>query len=121
VATPAGLPAPPAAPYRGIQPFRYVDHAIFLARDEETEELEGLVAIHRGVFLSGASGDGKSSLINAGLLPAIANRRLRAERIRVQPRLGEEIVVERIARTEDEADWLPSLLVPEDEPSARFV
>jgi WD40 repeat protein len=115
------LPAPPAAPYRGIQPFRYVDHAIFLAREDETEELEDLVAIHRGVFLYGASGDGKSSLINAGLLPVVARRHLHAERIRVQPRLGEEIVVERIGRTEDEGDWLESLLVPADDTSPRVV
>jgi hypothetical protein len=115
--------AVPRVPYRGIQPFRYVDHAIFLAREEETEELEDLVAIYRGVLLYGASGDGKSSLINAGLLPAVARRRLRPERVRVQPRDGEELVVERIATTEEECDGghLPSLLVPDGDDSPRFV
>jgi len=113
--------AVPRVPYRGIQPFRYVDHAIFLAREEETEELEDLVAIYRGVLLYGASGDGKSSLINGGLLPAVARRRLRPERVRVQPRRGEELVVERIAATEDEGEQLPSLLAPEGDDSPRFV
>ena len=111
----------PKVPFRGIQPFRYVDHAIFLAREEETEELEELVAIYRGALLYGASGDGKSSLINAGLLPAVARRRLHPERIRLQPRAGEEIVVERIATTDDEGEHLPSLLAPEDDDSPRFV
>jgi WD40 repeat protein len=114
--------AVPAVPYRGIQPFRYVDHAIFLAREEETEELEDLVAIYRGVLLYGASGDGKSSLINAGLLPAAGRRRLHAERVRVQPRAGEEIVIERIATTEDDvAEHLPSLLAPEGDESSRII
>lgn len=108
-------------PFRGIQPFRYVDHAIFLARDDETDELDDLVAIYRGVLLYGASGDGKSSLVNAGLLPAVARRRLRPERLRVQPRQDEEIVVERIATTEDERSYLPSLLAPRRDDSARFV
>ena len=60
----------PAVPYRGIQPFRYEDHGIFFARGEETRLLTSLVAVYRGVFLYGASGNGKSSLVNAGLLPA---------------------------------------------------
>jgi WD40 repeat protein len=114
--------AVPAVPYRGIQPFRYVDHAIFLAREEETEDLVDLVAIYRGVLLYGASGDGKSSLINAGLLPAAARRRLHPERVRVQPRAGEEIVIERIATTEgDGGEHLPSLLAPDGDESSRIV
>jgi WD40 repeat protein len=114
--------AVPAVPYRGIQPFRYVDHAIFLAREEETEDLVDLVAIYRGVLLYGASGDGKSSLINAGLLPATARRRLHPERVRVQPRAGEEIVIERIATTEDDGGGrLPSLLAPDGDESSRIV
>ena len=73
------------------------------------------------MLLYGASGDGKSSLINAGLLPAVARRDLRPERVRVQPRHGEELVVERIATTEDEGEQLPSLLAPEGDDSPRVV
>ena len=114
--------AVPTVPYRGIQPFRYVDYAIFLAREHETEDLLDLVTIYRGVLLYGASGDGKSSLINAGLLPAAARRRLNPERVRVQPRRGEEIVLERIATTEDDdGEHLPSLLAPDGDDSARIV
>jgi len=107
----------PAIPYRGIQPFRYVDHAIFLAREDEAEDLVDLVAIYRGVMLYGASGDGKSSLINAGLLPAAARRKLAPERVRFAPRAGEEVVVERISTTEAEGPLLPSLFAGDgDEP-----
>jgi hypothetical protein len=74
------------------------------------------------VLLYGASGDGKSSLINAGLLPAAGRRHLHAERVRVQPRRGEEIVLERVATTEDDGgDHLVSLLAPEGDDSPRSV
>jgi WD40 repeat protein len=122
VAVSGDVLAVPSVPYRGIQPFRYVDHTIFLAREEETEDLVDLVAIYRGVLLYGASGDGKSSLINAGLMPAAARRRLHPERVRVQPRAGEEIVIERIATTEgDGGEHLPSLLAPDRDESSRIV
>jgi WD40 repeat protein len=111
----------PAIPYRGIRPFRYIDHAIFFAREEETRRLASLVAVYRGVMLYGDSGDGKSSLINAGLLPEVMELGFRPERLRVQPRGGEELVVERIATADDDSERLPSLLVAGDEESARVV
>jgi WD40 repeat protein len=111
----------PAIPYRGIRPFRYVDHAIFFAREEETRRLASLVAVYRGVMLYGESGDGKSSLINAGLLPQVIELGFRPERLRVQPRMGEEVVVERIATADDDSERLPSLLVADDDESARVV
>jgi WD40 repeat protein len=111
----------PAVPYRGIRPFRYVDHAIFFAREEETRRLASLVAVYRGVMLYGDSGDGKSSLINAGLLPEVMGLGFRPERVRVQPRDDEELVIERIATADDDAERLPSLLAAGDDESARVV
>ena len=73
------------------------------------------------MLLYGASGDGKSSLINAGLLPAAARRGLQPERVRVQPRGGEEFVIERIATTEDEGEYLPSLLSADEDDASRVV
>ena len=110
----------PATPYRGIQPFRYVDHPIFFAREDETRHLASLVAVYRGVMLYGDSGAGKSSLINAGLLPGATRLGFHPERVRVQPRSGEELVIERIATADDETEFLPSLLA-RDEGAPRIV
>ena len=39
----------------------------------------------------------------------------------MQPRSGEELVIERIATAEDDSEYLPSLLTPEDESSPRVI
>jgi WD40 repeat protein len=112
----------PARPFRGIRPFRTVDRAIFFAREAETTELADLVTVYRGVLLYGDSGTGKSSLVNAGLISAAAELGLRPERLRVQPRADEEIVLERIAANDDASALLPSLLADpgDDAPRAVF-
>ena len=69
----------------------------------------------------GDSGSGKSSLVNAGLIPEILAQSFQPERLRVQPRDGEELVVERIATADDDGEVLPSVLGPDADPSARTV
>jgi WD40 repeat protein len=113
--------AVPTIPYRGIQPFRYADHAIFFAREEETRLLTSLVAVYRGVFLYGDSGNGKSSLINAGLLPEARQLGYEPVRVRVQPRAGEELVIEQIAISDEGGDVLPCILAPEADSASRVV
>jgi hypothetical protein len=112
----ASVTALPQLPYRGIQPFRYVDAPIFFAREEETRHLLQLVSVYRGVMLYGDSGVGKSSLINAGLLPAAVRLGFQPERIRVQPRADEEIVVERIPVGDEGGPYLPSSFGDESSP-----
>jgi WD40 repeat protein len=111
--------AVPSVPYRGIHPFRYVDHPIFFARGEESHRLISLVSVYRGVMLYGDSGAGKSSLVNAGLIPEALALGFEPERLRVQPRAGEELVVQRIP-TADEG-VLPSLLAHGEDASVRTV
>src|SRR4029077_11161416 len=91
------LPAltPLTEPFRGIEPYRFVDQPLFFGRREEARRLAKMVVVYRGVMLFGDSGVGKSSLINAGLLPEILGEALLPERVRVQPVPGREFVVER--------------------------
>ena len=94
--------AVPSVPYRGIHPFRYVDHPIFFARGEETHRLVSLVSVYRGVLLYGDSGSGKSSLVNAGLIPEALALGFEPERLRVQPRAGQELVVQPFRSADDD-------------------
>jgi tetratricopeptide (TPR) repeat protein len=58
-------------PYRGLEPFREEDAAFFCGRDEAISELVARVQEHSFVAVVGSSGSGKSSLVFAGLLPAL--------------------------------------------------
>ena len=72
-------------------------------------------------MLYGESGAGKSSLVNAGLLPEATRLGFTPGRARVQPRTGEELVIGRIATADDDAGSLPLLFGPDDEGSSRIV
>lgn len=67
----AGLP-----PYKGLYYFDESDAELFFGREELTETLVdrvilGLKSDHRFLAIVGASGSGKSSVIRAGLIPAL--------------------------------------------------
>ncbi|HVR95995.1 MAG TPA: hypothetical protein VMW27_05235 [Thermoanaerobaculia bacterium] len=112
----------PERPYRGIDSFRLVDHSIFCARQQEVQKLFRAIVIYRGVLLYGASGVGKSSLVNAGLLPELLAEGFSPERIRVQPRRHQEVIVERIPRTADgRPPYLPSLFADGEDGESRVV
>ncbi|MGH4033994.1 helix-turn-helix domain-containing protein [Actinomycetota bacterium Odt1-20B] len=64
---PGGLPTP----YLGLARYGTDDHALFFGRAELVSDLIDLVARRRLSALVGASGSGKSSLIRAGLVPAL--------------------------------------------------
>jgi len=91
----------PSIPYRGIEHYRFADHRIFFARQTETIELMRSVMTFKGVILFGSSGVGKSSLIDAGLLPRLIDMDFSPDRIRVQNRADAEIVIERISQNAD--------------------
>ena len=101
----------PSTPYRGIEHYRFVDHRIFFARQAETIDLVRSVMIYKGMVLFGSSGAGKSSIINAGLLPRLIEMDFAPERIRVQNVANGEITIERISLNDDgKAPYLsPSL------------
>lgn len=112
----------PREPYRGIEQFRFIDRPIFFERRDETRRLIRLVSIYRGTLLYGESGAGKSSVINAGFIPAMLEEGFLPERLRVQPLRGGELVVERLALTDEgTAPFLPSRFASDEETRNRLV
>jgi DNA-binding SARP family transcriptional activator/WD40 repeat protein/energy-coupling factor transporter ATP-binding protein EcfA2 len=70
-----GAPVPAAVgvcPYRGLAWFDTVDADYFFGRERLVATLVARLAVARFVGVIGASGSGKSSLVRAGLLPALA-------------------------------------------------
>jgi WD40 repeat protein len=59
-------------PYRGLLPYDQAHAAVFCGRERLTAELAGLLAGTGIVMVTGASGAGKTSLLRAGLVPALA-------------------------------------------------
>ncbi len=112
----------PSAPYPGIDPFSYSKRNVFFAREKEARALVRLVVMYRGVLLYADSGLGKSSLINAGLIPMAMQEGYQAERIRVQPKAGQEIIIERISEFGVvKTPFLPSIFASDDDPEPRIV
>jgi hypothetical protein len=59
------------SPFVGPKPFEQDQAGLFKGREHEVERLEALVLSRRAVLFYAASGVGKSSLINAGLVPKL--------------------------------------------------
>ncbi|SET06056.1 WD40 repeat [Geodermatophilus poikilotrophus] len=60
-----------ASPYRGLYPFRTQDAAVFFGREDLTARLVREVGRSPLVAVVGPSGSGKSSVVFAGLVPAL--------------------------------------------------
>src|SRR5262249_41676388 len=101
-------PAANESPYRGILPFRYADRGLFFGREPEVTNLKAKILLFRLVVLFGESGSGKSSLLNAGIIPALPAGKLQPELVRVRPFEKEPFIVERI-RTGEGDGSLPSV------------
>jgi ABC-type cobalamin/Fe3+-siderophores transport system ATPase subunit len=69
---PAGLPADEGvAPYRGLEAFREEDASLYFGREHDVARILERLRASRFVAVIGPSGSGKSSLVQAGLLPAL--------------------------------------------------
>ncbi|MFJ1896724.1 helix-turn-helix domain-containing protein [Streptomyces sp. NPDC088115] len=90
-----------APPYKGLARFEPDDRDTYFGRGELVAELIASVARHRIVALVGGSGSGKSSLLRAGLVPALRDEE--------DPRRRPAIV--RVITPSDRPD--PSLLAPD--------
>ena len=64
-------PAPGESPYKGLQYFDVQDAARFFGREMITAKLVALLHTQSFLAVVGASGSGKSSIVRAGLVPAL--------------------------------------------------
>jgi WD40 repeat protein len=67
--------APDTNPYIGPRAFEEKDSENFFGRSREIRELASLVIAHRAVLFYAQSGAGKTSLLQAGLLPRLRERK----------------------------------------------
>ncbi|MBI5954914.1 MAG: PD40 domain-containing protein [Chloroflexi bacterium] len=61
------------SPFRGLESFRPEDSEFFFGREALTKKLVGKINSHPFLAVLGASGSGKSSLVMAGLIPALGS------------------------------------------------
>ena len=88
-------------PYQGLQYFDVGDADRFFGRENLTAELVGYLGDHRFLAVIGASGSGKSSVVRAGVLPALAS--------------GAELADSTLP-PKDSADWQVYILTPTARP-----
>jgi WD40 repeat protein len=58
-------------PFPGLRPFEENEDDLFFGRDDQIDDLVGRLRRRRLIAVIGTSGSGKSSLVRAGLLPAL--------------------------------------------------
>jgi WD40 repeat protein len=63
-------------PYPGLRPFETQESSLFFGRDQQVAELVTRLERSRLVAVVGVSGGGKSSLVRAGLIPALERTHL---------------------------------------------
>ena len=56
---------------KGLLPYQEEDHQTFYGREKEVENLLQIIQKNKLITLTGVSGSGKTSLINAGLIPRL--------------------------------------------------
>ena len=91
--------APP--PYVGLRPFEFDEAPLFYGRGEHIAEMVRTLRERHFVAVVGSSGSGKSSLVRAGLLPAIAAGFMN--------------------RDDDAADWRFVIMRPGDDPYGNLL
>ncbi|MBL7733293.1 MAG: ATP-binding protein [Chitinophagaceae bacterium] len=60
--------------FPGVKPFTSTDQHLFFGREADLSALNSLIFIKQSVVLYGKSGYGKSSLINAGIIPRLQEK-----------------------------------------------
>lgn len=105
------------APFIGPRPFTEADARIFFGRESELAALVAEVLSTQIVLLYASSGSGKSSLINAGLIPVMRSQDFKVSQLRVKTLAssGEQPLVELLSKairgSASQGSTRPSLLV----------
>ncbi|MDF3292229.1 nSTAND1 domain-containing NTPase [Streptomyces silvisoli] len=118
---PQSPPEVGVCPYRGLASFRQEDARWFFGRERATDALVAQLRAARNsaglVMLVGASGAGKSSLLRAGLVPALLNGALDEGDFVAGPALvmvpGTDPLAELTRRIPELADAIPDAGTPE--------
>ncbi|MCC7014921.1 MAG: hypothetical protein IT454_20330 [Planctomycetes bacterium] len=87
-------------PFIGPRPFDGRDASVFFGRERETQDLVSLVMAHRALLLYAPSGAGKSSLLNARVIPELVRPERGAKILgpgRVSGQLPEGLALESLA------------------------
>jgi len=119
-ADPGGIGAGASAPYPGLRPFRPDEWAIFCGRERTTLDVIARLGERNLVFVHGGSGCGKSSLVCAGVLPAIdRDHRLAGRRFDhaiMRPSQGPLTALDRLLTGvlgEIDGGWAQALIFPD--------
>jgi len=59
------------SPYVGPRPYEREDQVLFFGRSQEISDLSSLIVAHSEVLVYAQSGAGKTSLLNAGVIPQL--------------------------------------------------
>lgn len=86
---------PEAPPFKGLSPYEEADAELFFGRERLVDELVARLAETPFLAVVGASGSGKSSLLRAGLLPAMARAGWEHVVVRPGPRAHELLAEDR--------------------------
>lgn len=110
-------PAPGDPPYRGLQYFDETDADHFLGREVLTARLAGRLIEGRFLAIIGASGSGKSSVVRAGLVPALRRGKALADG-ELPPAGSDKWLIRVMTPTAHPLDTLAAVLLPDGEPAA---
>jgi hypothetical protein len=106
------------SPFRSLQVFRPEDSWLFFGRDEDTVELLTRIGRAPTLAIIGNSGSGKSSLIQAGLIPALQRGRFSYGGKSIQGWRG-TLFRPSASPVDNLAEVLPAQLAPELSPVSR--
>lgn len=112
-----GLPPEPGEPpYKGLYHFDEADADHFLGRENLTARLAGRLRETRFLAVIGASGSGKSSVVRAGLVPALRRGKPLADGA-LPPAGSDRWLVRVMTPTAHPLDALAAALLPDAEPA----